>query len=75
MTYNYLEAVTEDALEFIRDNYDVEDLRENLNRRDEFEQELNDEMWCADSVTGNGSGSYFFNSNRAAEALMHNLVI
>ena len=30
-------------------------------------------MWCDDSITGNASGSYFFNRREAEEALFGNL--
>ena len=63
--YNYLEAVTADALENIRDNYTADEIADKLADRDEFEQDLNDELWTADSVTGNGSGSYTFSRHRA----------
>lgn len=32
-------------------------------------QDFYDEVWLDDSVTGNGSGSYFFNSAKAKEAI------
>lgn len=71
--YDYKEAVKNDVLDYIRDNYDGEEIREKLNERDEWAQELNDDLWTVDSVTGNGSGSYFFNSWKAEEAIAHNL--
>ena len=59
MRYNdYYEQVLSDA----KDAVD-----ENINYYDDFD-EFYDELWCDDSVTGNGSGSYFFNSAKAAEA-------
>lgn len=73
MTYNYLKNVTEDVLDYITNEYDEDDLRAKLEDREKFEQELNDDLWAVDSVTGNGSGSYFFNRYKAEEALMHNL--
>jgi len=38
--------------------------------RDSFEQELNDSLWIDDSVTGNASGSYTFNSYQAREYVL-----
>ena len=32
-----------------------------------------DELWVADSVTGNASGSYYCNAWKAEEAICHNL--
>lgn len=40
---------------------------------DEYEEKLNDSLWIEDSVTGNASGSYFFNRYKAEEALIGNL--
>lgn len=40
---------------------------ENVDYYEDFD-EFYDNLWCDDSVTGNGSGSYFFNSAKAAEA-------
>lgn len=71
--YDYKEAVKNDILDYIREHYDGEEIREKLNERDEWAQELNDDLWTVDSVTGNGSGSYFFNSWKAEEAIAHNL--
>lgn len=67
MTYNYLENIKADVLEYIKENYKKEDYA-NLNY-----DELYDEMWIDDSVTGNGSGSYTFNTWEAEENICHNL--
>ena len=72
MKYNYCEAITADALDYIKENYTAEEIAEKLADRDEWEIELNDDMWIADSVTGNASGSYYCNSYKAAEAIAHN---
>lgn len=61
--YNYLEAVTADVIDFIRDEVNAAEY-ENREALAEF---LNDELFCCDSVTGNASGSYTFNSYRAKE--------
>lgn len=74
--YNYLENVTADAKEAILENYTEEEIRENLestHSRQEFEARLYDELWTSDSVTGNGSGSYTFNTYKAEENIAHNL--
>lgn len=70
--YNYRENVTVDILEYIRENYTTDEIANKLSDRDEWEQELNDELWICDSVTGNASGSYYCNSYKAAEAIAHN---
>ena len=72
MKYNYYEAITADALDYIKENYTAEEIAEKLADRDEWETELHDDMWIADSVTGNASGSYYCNSYKAAEAIAHN---
>ena len=61
--YNYIEAVTADVIDFIRDEVNAADY-ENREALSEF---LNDELFCCDSVTGNGSGSYTFNAYKAKE--------
>ena len=71
--YNYLEEMKADILDYIRENYNGEEIRAKLEARDEWESDLHDDLWTVDSVTGNGSGSYFFNSWKAEEAIVHNL--
>lgn len=72
-TYNYNEAIKNDIREYINDNYTSEEIKERLCDRDEWEEELNNELWITDSVTGNASGSYTFNRWTAEENLCHNL--
>lgn len=67
MKYDYLENVKADVLDYIKENYEKEDYA-NLDY-----DELYDEMWTADSITGNGSGSYTFNTWEAEENICHNL--
>ena len=66
--YNYLEAVKEDVLNYIKEEVSFEDFED----RDELEEHLNDVLWTEDSVTGNVSGSYYCNAWKAADALAHN---
>jgi hypothetical protein len=73
MFTNYIEAVTADAAQYIRDNYTAEELAEKLADREEFWEELNDEMWVADEVTGNGSGSYTFDCMKAREYVLNDI--
>lgn len=72
MKYNYQEAVKSDILDYIKENYTADEIAVKLADRDEWEQELNDDLWTADSVTGNGSGSYYCNAYKAEEAIAHN---
>lgn len=67
-TYNYLEAVTADVLNYIDEN----NITVTSENRDEIEQQLNDELFVCDSVTGNASGSYTFNAWEAEENICHN---
>lgn len=66
--YNYLEAVTADVVKYIKNEINLAD----YDSREELEEALNDELWTADSVTGNASGSYYCNAWKAEEALAHN---
>ena len=80
MEYNYLEAMHEDIRDYIDENKDEileavnYEAGENIaNYTDEIAEYLNDILWLTDSVTGNASGSYWFNAWKAEEALCHNL--
>ena len=72
-TYNYNEAIKADVKEYIQEHYTTEEITEGLAEREEFDEKLYNEMWTADSVTGNGSGSYTFNTWQAEENLCHNM--
>lgn len=67
--YNYLEAVTSDVLDYIKEEINLDEWKGN---RDGLEEKLNNELWTVDSVTGNASGSYTFNTWEAEENLAHN---
>lgn len=67
--YDYRENVKNDIKDYIRDN----EIRWNEDSRKEVEERLNDDLWTVDSVTGNGSGSYTFNTWEAEEYLCHNI--
>lgn len=74
--YDYQTAVKEDVKEYIRENYNADEIRESLETsaaRSDFEEKLNDILWIEDSVTGNASGSYTFNTWQAEENLYHNI--
>lgn len=74
--YDYKEAVKEDVKNYIRENYSADEIRENLETiaaRSDFEDKLNDILWIEDSVTGNASCSYTFNTWQAEENLCHNM--
>lgn len=67
--YDYMAAVCEDVRAYIEEN----EIKVTTNNREEVEELLNDKCWTADSVTGNGSGSYTFSTWQAEENLCHNL--
>lgn len=66
--YDYYENVKDDVENYINENkeyFKATDL-------EELEEELNDQCWDCDSVTGNASGSYTFNTYKAEENLNGN---
>lgn len=67
--YNYFEAVKNDVLNYINEN----EIKVTTSNKDELAEQLHDDLWTNDSVTGNGSGSYTFNTWEAEENLCHNL--
>ena len=67
--YDYLESMKEDVLSAIEHQYTLADYE----NREEFEQVLNDELWIDDSVTGNASGSYTFDSVDAKDYVTGNM--
>lgn len=70
MAYDYREAMKEDIKNYIDDNIDLADF---AGDRDGLEAKLNDDLWIADDVTGNASGSYTFNSYQAGEYVKENM--
>lgn len=70
MAYNYLEELKSDVRNYINevasDYMDCEDM-------DELRDELYDNLWSEDSVTGNGSGSYTFNREEAKKYVSDNM--
>lgn len=68
--YDYREAMVEDVKQWITDEVDLTEWTED---REGLEQQLNDDLWTADSVTGNGSGSYTFNRVQASLYVLDNM--
>ena len=68
--YDYREAMTEDVKQWITNEVNLSDWTED---REGLEQQLNDDLWTADSVTGNGSGSYTFNRVQASLYVLDNM--
>lgn len=67
--YNYYEAVCNDIRDYINEN----DIRVTSDNKDDLYQQLNDDLFVSDCVTGNASGSYTFSTWQAEENLRHNL--
>lgn len=67
MTYDYRRAMVQDIKDVIED-YDYSDCSD----LDDAYEKLNDDLWINDSVTGNGSGSYTFSSEKAREYVAGN---
>lgn len=68
-SYNYMEAMMEDVKEYIKNEITLSDFSD----RADLEEHLNDVLWTEDSVTGNASGSYTFDTYQAEENICHNL--
>ena len=66
---NYMEQIKNDILDYIRE----EGITVTSENREEVAEELNDKLWDDDSVTGNASGSYTFNSSKAKEYVVENM--
>jgi hypothetical protein len=72
--YDYREVIKEDIKTWIEENMETEEVRERIeNDREGLAEELNESLWIEDSVTGNASGSYTFNTFKAEENLCHNM--
>lgn len=67
--YNYYDAVKADVLDYIREEINLADYDD----LDDLAEKLNDDLWINDSVTGNASGSYTFNSFTAKEYVSENM--
>ena len=66
--YDYEKAMREDIRRYLEENWEKGKRIEDCDR-----DNLHDEMFDDDGVTGNGSGSYTFNSFEAEENVCHNL--
>jgi hypothetical protein len=62
--YNYHQALENDIESYLEDN-DIELSEDNF-------EEVYDKLWVDDSITGNASGSYTFNTYQAEENIAHN---
>ena len=69
---SYLEQVKADVEQYTQDNENYFDFSD-YNTPDDFAEDLNDKLFCEDSVTGNASGSYTFNSYEAREHVLEDI--
>lgn len=69
--YDYREAVKNDVIDYIKNEAEL-DRDDLIYNREWLEEKLYEDLWTNDSVTGNGSGSYTFNTYEAEENLLHN---
>lgn len=67
--YNYIETMKQDVRQYMEDNESYL----NYTDREDLADQLNDQCWIADSVTGNASGSYTFNRAEAREHVLDNI--
>ena len=65
MKYNYYETMKEDVKNYLEEN--------NLELNEDTYNDIYDEMFISDEITGNASGSYTFNTYKAEENICHNL--
>jgi len=66
--YDYRQNVKDDVKTYIKEN----EIHWTEDDRDDVQNDVNEQCWVADSVTGNGSGSYTFNTWQAEENVCHN---
>ncbi len=69
--YNYREEVYDDVLKWMK-NENMSLFPQDYENAADLADAIDEELWVNDSVTGNGSGSYWFNAWKAAAALAHN---
>ena len=67
--YDYMEEMKKDIREYIDNEIDLSGYED----KDDLYEFLNDELWIADSVTGNGSGSYTFCRETAKQYVLDNM--
>ena len=70
--YDYKEAMKEDVGEYLKYDSSI-NFNDWMSDRAQIEQQLNDDLWTVDSVTGNASGSYTFNRVQASLYVLDNM--
>lgn len=69
---NYLEELKSDILSHLEDEWEFKYLGQ-VEDLEELGEELDENLFSCDSVTGNASGSYTFNSWEARENVLGNI--
>ena len=69
--HDYETEIRNDIADWLRERASYDNMT--ADAFEEARERLEDEAWTADSVTGNGSGSYYCNTWKAEEAICHNL--
>lgn len=70
--YDYREAMKEDIKEYLKNDAELS-ANDIIYMSDNTRDSLYDDLFVEDSVTGNGSGSYTFNSYKASEYVKDNM--
>ena len=73
MAYNYRTEMEYDVRLAVREWFSCHDVEMYQGEIMQYEQEIYDDLWIDDSVTGNASGSYTFSTYQAEENLCHNM--
>lgn len=72
MEYNYREEMIKDIKEQMKEDGIINKLMSGEIDKEEAFEMMHDDYWIKDNITGNGSGSHFFNTYKAEEAICHN---
>ena len=70
--YDYMDSLKNAIRSYLEDEF-IDCMERLEDDRDELEQKLYDDLWINDSVTGNGSGPYTFNRQKAKENVIDNM--
>lgn len=68
--YNYLEAMKKDIKAYLEDEFEYKYAEL---EKEELQEQLYDDLWAVDRVTGNASGSYTFCRETAKEYVSENM--
>lgn len=69
--YNYHKEMYNDIINYIKDNYDIAEIKENP---EEMCEQIQDDLWIVDEITGNG-GSYYADEEACSRMVGDNLYL